>query len=98
MATKSHHQTIQEYLIEMDEQVDVRKWKAIKTVGIAIVFLGIYYIGVLHGADPTGPFFWAILTGIMLAAGVELSELEMLAKLKDATINVDFDVTDNGDD
>lgn len=98
MATKQDRQSIQEYLKRMENDgVDVRRWKAIKTVGIALVFFGMYYVAVDAGADPTGNLFWAILVGILLVAGVELSELEMLHKLKNANITIGLD-NDNGDD
>lgn len=98
MATTHQRQTIQEYLAIMDEHVDVRKWKAVKTLGIAITFFAMYYVAVDAGADPTGRMFWAILVGTLLVAGVELSELELLAKLKNASIDIDLGIGDDGDD
>jgi len=96
MATRQNRQTIQEYLKRMDEDgVDVRRWKAVKVLGIAMVFLAMYYVAVDAGADPTGRMFWAILMSILLVGGVEVSELEMLHKLKNANISIGLDEKDD---
>ena len=96
MATRQNRQSIQEYLKRMEDGgVNVKRWKAIKVLGIAVIFLVMYYIAVDAGADPTGRMFWGILASILLVGGVEVSELEMLHKLKNANISIGLEEKDD---
>lgn len=61
--------------------VNVKRYKALKSVGIAFILLGLYWIGVRAGADPR-TMLWPILGAILLVAGVELSELATVRGIK----------------